>query len=388
MNILIVCSEPPYPTNHGGRLDVMQKIKVFNELGHNLDILFVGNNIDDAISKQYLKKYADQIYTVNRKKGLFSFILSILTLVPYQIISRRQLKNVSIGKNYDLLLLESDYVSYALKNSSIQARKKILRVHNDECKYFRALMYSTRGLSKVYYYIESHLFRLRKNQIYQSVDQLWFISKDECLAQYKNGKWLPPNMPIIHPFNHSKYLNNPKRLLFVGNLFTPNNLEAIVWFLDNSYKELVLIYPLIKLIIAGSCKGTMNRQLEDSINSINAKNIELIINPTDEELTKIYNQNIIFVNSMLHGAGVKLKTIDAIRNSIAVVSTSIGVEGTGLLQDVHYKLANTSKDFIEQITFFIENVGEAEKIASSAYNFVANNFDIKDKISEYTSIDN
>lgn len=384
MRILIVCSESPYPANHGGRLDVLQKIKAFVELDYEIDILFIcSNKDDDMIAEQYLQKYVKNVYKVVRHKGLLTFILSLLTLVPYQIMSRKELNRINIGKNYDILLLESEYVYKVLSNKSINASRKILRIHNNEVKYFKALMYSAKGLSKIYYFIESKLFLLRKNMIYRQFNDLWFISSNEMLTEYKNAYWLPPNMPVNQPFNFKKFRENFGNLLFVGNLFTPNNIEAIIWFLDNILAKLILNYPNIKFTIAGSVKDNINKTLLDSIN-INSKNIQLIVNPTDDELLNIYNQNTIFINSMLNGAGVKLKTIDAMRNSFAVISTSVGVEGIGLIPNQHFKLANTPQEFIDHIDFLMQQPNKAEEIAEFAYQYINDSFNMKNKILEYS----
>ncbi|TEA26534.1 glycosyltransferase [Candidatus Schmidhempelia bombi str. Bimp] len=387
MDVLMVCAEPPYPANHGGRMDVMQKIVAFSQLGYHIDIIYVSNDRDDQECEQYLSQYVDNIYKVQRKKGITSFLMALLTLYPYQMVSRRQLKNINIDKHYDILVLESEHVFSALSNPTICATKKILRIHNDEYKYFKALMRSTKGISRYYYWIESYLLQLRKKSTYNACDGLWFISKDECTSDYQHGEWLPPNMPINQPFNSDKYQQNPAKLLFVGNLFTPNNLEAIIWFLEQVYPSLIADDATLHLTIAGSCREKVNNRLLDTIANYDTKNVTLITNPSDHELNKIYQQHTIFVNSMLNGAGVKLKTIDAMRNSMAVVSTSIGVEGTGLIADQHYKLADTEHEFYSQIASLIKNMPEAKQLAQHAYQFVADNFDIKNRIDQLTKIE-
>ena len=57
----------------------------------------------------------------------------------------------------------------------------------------------------------------------------------------------------------------------------------------------------------------------------------------------------ICVNPMHHGAGVKLKIINAIEFGLPVVSTSVGKEGTGLDNAVHLHVADTAEDFMKAI---------------------------------------
>ena len=52
---------------------------------------------------------------------------------------------------------------------------------------------------------------------------------------------------------------------------------------------------------------------------------------------------------MQHGAGVKLKTINAIVNGLPIVSTSVGAEGIGLIENEMYFLGNSENDFYNNI---------------------------------------
>ena len=77
---------------------------------------------------------------------------------------------------------------------------------------------------------------------------------------------------------------------------------------------------------------------------------------------------------MLHGAGVKLKSINAIQNGLILVSSKIGTEGIGLIKDDMYFEANTPEDFSKSIlkAFQMNNI-EKQKMVENAQDFLIKN---------------
>ncbi|EKD1091502.1 glycosyltransferase family 4 protein, partial [Shigella sonnei] len=204
------------------------------------------------------------------------------------------------------------------------------------------------------------------------------ISSDEFekTKNKYNSIWLPPYMPIEASFNKHKFGAFNNRILFVGNLFMPNNVGGIIWYLKNVHSDLLGYDKKIKLTIAGNAKNGISSELQEAINIYPKDAIELIKSPTDSELKKIYDNHCIFINPMLNGAGVKLKNLDAMRNSFYVVTTSVGAEGTGVENKKTSVVADNPEDFRDAIIFGLKSEN-SEVIAHNAYNLIKNNFDIK-----------
>jgi hypothetical protein len=57
---------------------------------------------------------------------------------------------------------------------------------------------------------------------------------------------------------------------------------------------------------------------------------------------------------MLHGAGVKLKTINAVVNGLPIVSTTKGSEGIGLIDNEMFIRADDAETFYKGILNFFE----------------------------------
>lgn len=390
--ILVVCGDVPYPANHGGRVDVMQKLIAFKDLDFDVDLLVCSSGHISPEVRGVLSRYVNNIYFCHRANQILALFISIFNFLPYQVASRYSIIKIKINKNYDYIVCESDYVFLALKNKSIKCEKKILRVHNDEAIYFTELMKSERVfIKKAYYFIESILFSFLKRKIYKEFDLYWFISNDEYNNFIRNRTndvnhfyWVPPHMPCEIRFDNDKFnTTHELKLLFVGNLFTPNNVNGIVWYLENVHGKVISKFNKISLIIAGNAKGNVPVALLNAVDKLkDISKISIVEGPTDKELSNIYHSSHVFINPMLAGAGVKLKTIDAMRNSMAVVSTTIGIEGTGLVNGKHVLVADTEDAFCQSILDLAKNKDKIKELAEHAYKYVEDNFNMKQKLDE------
>ncbi|MCS5780713.1 hypothetical protein LNP24_06605 [Klebsiella pneumoniae subsp. pneumoniae] len=83
-------------------------------------------------------------------------------------------------------------------------------------------------------------------------------------------------MPIEVSFNKHKFDVYNNRILFVGNLFMPNNVGGIIWYLKNVHADLLDYDKNIKLTIAGNAKNGISSELQEAINLYPKDAIELI----------------------------------------------------------------------------------------------------------------
>ena len=149
----------------------------------------------------------------------------------------------------------------------------------------------------------------------------------------------------------------------------PNNIEGLFWYLNNVHNKLSKTIIDYKLLIAGSTNGTNKAELLKKFNEFS--NIEYHFDALD--LTNLYEKAAVFINPMFHGAGVKVKSINAIINGMPLVSTSIGIEGTGLIDDKHFLLANTDKQFVERISSLLNNTISKTALVAQSQNFLKEN---------------
>jgi glycosyltransferase involved in cell wall biosynthesis len=158
--------------------------------------------------------------------------------------------------------------------------------------------------------------------------------------------------------------------LFAGKLGFATNARGVEWYIGEVHRRLADIDGY-ELVVAGNTEGESLDSLRRSIGFY--RNISLHENPS--ELQSYCEKASVFINPVFHGAGLKLKTIDAIQAGLPVVSTSIGIQGTGLLHGKHVVVADAPQEFADAVRRLLSNRAYAENLVSEAQAFVAREYD-------------
>ncbi len=366
--ILVVCPFFPYPTTFGGVFDIWERIKGLSQLECEIDLLYTSKYIPPEEDIKYVKNFVNEVYGVNRKNKWHH----VLQFIPLQVASRKGLKKVNLNKTYDEVILETEAVGAVLKNKTLKSNRKILRVHNDESIYFKNLGKSSRNIfKKVFYYQEGIKFIYYSKKIFKNFDRLWYISSKEeekfrKRTQKQNSVYLPA--PINDKFISKKPLN--KNVLFLGAIYLTNNFEAVKWYLDNVHEELCRTYKDYTFTICGSTGDLTEDYFSEKF--MRYEKVKVFFNV--KELDNIYSSAAVFVNPMLHGAGVKLKSINAIVNGLPLVATSVGSEGIGLVDQEMFCLANSPDQFVNSLKFLLESDDDTVmNMVMNAQNFFKSN---------------
>jgi hypothetical protein len=345
--ILVVTGFFPFPTFFGGVFDIWERIKGLHNMGYDIDLLYTSKShpLEEHIA--HVSFYVKTIFEVKRNNSL----IYLFSKEPLQTVSRRLLEEVTLNEFYDLVILESENVGRVLSNKSLKVKSIALRVHNNESVYFKNLADSTnKPLKKIYYLLDSIKYKFYSKKIFKRVDKLWFISFEE---QLKHHSFLNKSIHLPPPINQgfvTQKLDN-KNVLFIGSLFMDNNMEAIEWYLKNVHEVILSNNKDYKFIICGSTGDYQKSYFDKKFK--NYSNIKLILDVID--LKEIYANSSIFINPMQHGAGVKIKSINAIVNGLPLVSTTIGSEGIGFEEEKMFLLADTPKDFSNKILELINS---------------------------------
>lgn len=367
MKILIACSDFPYPANHGARVDTWGRIVALSELGWTIGLVVCGKEKPSEADLRHVGRYVGEIKLCPRSSS-FS---DLLHAIPMQASSRLGLRRADIEGDYDYVLLEGDYVYPILEHPKIRRSTAILRVHNDEAAYFKALSRSTRNvLHKLYYRMESRKFERLRRLMRKKIDKYLFISSKE-FESFRSKDASAHSLFLPPPVTMGAFASNAfrsKRVVFIGSLFMPNNREAIEWYLTHVHPKM-LGEPGYEFVVAGNSKRTSLSWLEpyDLTN--------VAVHDTPDSLDGIYESGYLFVNPMQNGAGVKLKTIEAIQNGLPVLSTSIGCEGTGLVRDEHIAVADTPEQFLSELKRLLGDPKAAQALLEQSQRYLRKHYD-------------
>ncbi|WP_322923933.1 glycosyltransferase [Paenibacillus campi] len=115
-------------------------------------------------------------------------------------------------------------------------------------------------------------------------------------------------------------------LLFVGGFGHKPNVDGVMWFMAEVFPHILQANKDIKFHIVGS-------NPPDSILELASESVIVHGFVSDEQLTALYAQCRIDVVPLRYGAGVKGKVVEALYNSIPIVTTTVGSEGLQEISD-------------------------------------------------------
>jgi GT2 family glycosyltransferase/glycosyltransferase involved in cell wall biosynthesis len=116
-------------------------------------------------------------------------------------------------------------------------------------------------------------------------------------------------------------------ILFVAGFGHPPNAEAAAWFARHVMPAIVARVPEARLAIVGSKPSA-------SVSALCGPGISLFANVTDTELLAWYRRARVAVVPLLCGAGIKLKTVEALWHGVPVVLTPSGAQGLPGVEEV------------------------------------------------------
>jgi glycosyltransferase involved in cell wall biosynthesis len=372
-SILVVAMDFPYPPGHGSAVDMWTRMLVLKEMGYRVDLLATVKEMPNESLLRTVREHVGNLWIVLRRRTLGSALSSL----PFQVRSRMGLQNVRLEQQYGAIVLESEYVAGFLKNPAARHAVVILRVHNEQVGYFRDLAQGAKSwLKKLYYYSESWKFRSFSPRVMRRCDLFWFISDSErqqhvrSTPRDKSKSYFVPTQ--VNPRTLQPFAAGGRKALFIGTLTVSHNADAIAWFVKK-------VHPLLSELkgyafqVAGRTAGQPIAELKRLVQQ--HSNVFLEEDPV--ALDALYGNAGVFVNPVICGAGVKIKLIQALQAGMPVVSTSMGIEGTGFAHSIHLLVADTPQEFAACVRELIVDPTLAGSLVRNAQAFLREKYEMK-----------
>jgi GT2 family glycosyltransferase len=156
-------------------------------------------------------------------------------------------------------------------------------------------------------------------------------------------------------------------ICFLGGYRHPPNEDAVIYFVERIFPLLRAAEPGIRFIIAGSFATEAVRALACD---------DVIVRGQVGDLRELFDECRVFVCPLRVGAGVKGKVASALAYGIPVVSTPIGVEGSGLVEGRDVLVADTPADFADSVLRLYRDATLWEDVSRNGLVFVEENLSL------------
>jgi glycosyltransferase involved in cell wall biosynthesis len=394
MNILILSNKPPYPPKDGGAIAIFNLAKGLADSGHYVHILSM-NTCKHQVNPEAMPlfpnirfSFIDIDTSIQPIKALFNLLFSSIPYNAERFISKdflSLLETILQADNYNIVQLEGPYLGYCIPLIRKYSNAKVvIRAHNIEYEIWeRTALQEKNILKKLYLSIlTKRLKQYEKNILQQSDIILPITSRDD--EHLKNIGILKPGIVVpvgidIRKDSNSKTSDNS--ILYIGALDWMPNQEGILWFINDVWPVIQKEEGHIILHIAGR---NAPEWLAKKLSSV--KNV--LFHGEVENAQDFIKQYGIMIVPLFSGSGMRVKIIEGMGLSKAIVTTPVGCEGIDAENGKHLFITDKADKYAEDVLDLLRCKDKAEEMGNTAFEFVTKEYSNQSIISKLNNFYN
>lgn len=151
------------------------------------------------------------------------------------------------------------------------------------------------------------------------------------------------------------------RLLFVGSLTSPANIQGLTAFIRNAWPKIREQVPNVELTVVGLLPSA------DMIALLSRAGAKLQANAPSVQ--PFYEKSDIVICPIMFGSGTRIKILEAMAFGRPIVSTTLGAEGLGVQSGREMLIADTMPEFAQSVIQLCESPSLRTDLATRARNF-------------------
>lgn len=344
-----------FPIKDGASTANKALISPMTKLVENLDLICFGR-IEDKDRIQYQDIGVGQVFELEKKKvetkwqKFKSFLSNLINDVSLPLTAGSFISALNDSKvktilqsNYDSIIFDGLHPYSLFRNLNLNKRV-VYRAHNVEQDLWAGAIERSRNpIFKMLLRWQGEKMSRLENELCHRADVIWAISPEDCHRFIELGfidKVVLINCGMhFQQIDFERPLREPKQLLFLGKLDWAPNRDGLIWFLENVWTEFK--QSDLHLHIVGS--GNFDRMdLLDKYSNITLHGFVPDLAPLFEKC----DASIVPIH---YGSGTRIKVIDCVSRGMPLISTTMGVQGSGL-ENGDFVEANDRDQWIEALS--------------------------------------
>lgn len=372
MKVLQLTYRVPFPPTDGGAIGIYNITKGLYENGCEIDLVAINtpkhaqpvNAMNGLVKNQY------DVF-VNTDISPLKLLRNILfKKIPYNIerfISddvTKKIEELLSQNTYDFIQVEGAFVAcYIDSIKKLTNSPVIVRTHNIEYVIWERLSVNEKNPLKKWFF--AHLGkRLRSFEsiYYNKADGIAAITPEdkkrlEDLKVSTPVEVIPAGVVLSHKSPEQKQEAKNNTLFIISALDWEPNIEGLKWFLQNVLPGLLKVKPDIELHIAG--KSTPEWLMNSGFPNTTVHGF------VDDAAVFKQSYQLMLV-PLLSGGGMRVKIVEGLAAQKCIISTTIGAEGIDYTDKYNIVIADTPKEWVKSIVYYLENDKEREEIERNA----------------------
>ncbi len=375
MRILFLTSRLPFPPDRGDRLRAFNMIRSLSADGHDIHLVSFVSDKNERETAVTLGAYCKTVNVVQRSTlaSWLSCASAAPTKVPLQVAyyASSRMKEL-IGGLLDAESIDLVYVHLFRMAGYIpdgRPEYKVVDFTDVISREIDMSMSYRRGLNRLLYSVELPRIRAFETSIAGAFNECWVVSTAEAevlreLCPSANVHVIPNGVDLqrFRPLEEE-----PGNIVsFVGHLGVPHNVDAVLYFYDEIFPEILRERPDCRFCVIGPSAHRSLRRLQ--------KDRRVLMTGFVEDLNTSLNRSAVFVASLRYCAGLQNKVLEAMAAGVPVVASPCVNEGLGAQEDEEILLASEPLDFALKVTELLGDPPLRTYIAGNGRKFVEREF--------------
>lgn len=383
MNILVAAGHLPSPNGRQAGAKTSYFLCEYLARQHKVHLLafatrYEMENFDEIDMSPFSSWQLFPISNLNRVVGAFG-----APMLPFAISVRRSLsflrafrKTLKISRT-DAVIFDHtamcQYLDYLPRSVKTVGNTHDILTQNWD----RRTVITRNPIVKELIKLEAKRLRKWESETCKKLDFVLVPSeKDKCflldMQPHANVLVIDPWVSFFDKDLHT--VREPGSLLFWGAMNREENADAARRAVEGILPRIRQSVPNAKLYIAGSHGNLLAREF--------AGRSDVVVTGFVQDVGALMASKEVALLPLRKGAGIKIKTLECMSAGLPVVTTSVGEEGIGGKEGIHYYVAESDEAIAKQVVRLLCNPEIARKMGSSAKAFVQKRLSFADRIKE------
>lgn len=376
LNVLFVTHNLPN-TYGGATMRAYYLIKYFyKKYGHNIILISLSNSSLTDVSNycSSVHIYEDR---ASKKDVLKSYILNGFGLanvlekmksnngiIDVSFYSRKKIQkvvdNIIEKKDIDVIYTDSAMAGYVAKS---KIAKLVDAVDINYPSFYEYYINEKKLTDKIYYLFMFLISYMRETLIFKNFDYCTVVTElDKHYVSGLNNVLVIP-IGVDHTY-YSPITSNviKSSILYTGLMSGKKNIDAVFYFYKHVFPLLKKKVPDLKWFVVGKDPP---QEIQDLHNGES-----LFVTGFVNDIRSYLNRTEVFICPMFFGSGIKNKVLEALSNSKAVVTTSIGALGINFRDGYDLMISNTSHSFVRNIGLLFSDAEKRKQLGENGRELI------------------
>jgi len=390
LHCLWVVPKPLFPIQDGARKANNALLDPIRKYFTQLDILFFDDQLENQDLNPYIEQFkANQIHVLRHYQTNIKLLKICTTILSFIIAPRTALtasnfksrKNISMVKsillknNYDVIIFDGLHPYICFENLDLGKKKIIYRAHNVEHQLWSSAAERTSSLIwKKFLLWQGRAMAYLETLLLKRSSKVWAISQDDLnefskIISTEKCLLVGAGMDFNDRVKRQLPSEEKVQLMFLGKLDWAPNTDGLNWFLKEIWPELVPGRFHLNIVGGGHFQCSL-QCLEDK---------SITFHGFVKDLNPFFSESHLGIVPIRFGSGTRIKVIECVSKGLPLMSTSMGVQGSGLTLNDYFH-ADSSQEWIYKLNHLDVKLLEQKSI--SAYQCLLSLYD-KDTLAKF-----